>query len=60
MGLLRATERHITLDRTMWGTDHAAFRKWRNLVDLVRKFEKWVMGRKIFKNRKVKPKKINT
>ena len=36
-------ERHITLDRTMWGTDHAASLEengMRNLVELIRKFEK--------------------
>ena len=35
-------ERHITLDRTMWGTDHAASLEqngMRNLVELIRKFE---------------------
>ncbi len=35
-------ERHITLDRTMWGTDQAASLEengMKNLVDLVRKFE---------------------
>lgn len=37
-----AIERHITLDRTMWGTDHAAsleFNGMKQLVELVRKFE---------------------
>ena len=36
-------ERHITLDRTMWGTDHSASLEengMRNLVILIRKFEK--------------------
>ena len=36
-------ERHITLDRTMWGTDHAASLEengMKNLVDLIRKFER--------------------
>ena len=36
-------ERHITLDRTMWGTDHAASLEengMKNLVELIRKFEK--------------------
>ncbi len=36
-------ERHITLDRTMWGTDHAASLEengMKNLVNLVRKFER--------------------
>lgn len=35
-------ERHITLDRTMWGTDHAASLEedgMRNLVNMIRKFE---------------------
>ena len=38
-----SVERHITLDRTMWGTDHAASLEengMKNLVDLIRKFEK--------------------
>ena len=38
-----SVERHITLDRTMWGTDHAASLEengMKNLVELVRKFEK--------------------
>ena len=37
-----AIERHVTLDRTMWGTDHAAsleFNGMKQLVELVRKFE---------------------
>ena len=37
-----AIERHVTLDRTMWGTDHAAsleYNGMRQLVELVRKFE---------------------
>jgi N-acetylneuraminate synthase len=37
-----AIERHVTLDRTMWGTDHAAsleFNGMKQLVDLIRKFE---------------------
>lgn len=36
-------ERHITLDRTMWGTDHAAsleINGMKNLVELIRKFER--------------------
>lgn len=36
-------ERHITLDRTMWGTDHAASLEengMKNLVELIRKFER--------------------
>ena len=36
-------ERHITLDRTMWGTDQAASLEqngMRNLVDLIRKYER--------------------
>ena len=36
-------ERHITLDRTMWGTDHAASLEKNgmiNIVSLIRKFEK--------------------
>ena len=36
-------ERHITLDRTMWGTDQAASLEengMKNLVELIRKFEK--------------------
>ena len=36
-------ERHITLDRTMWGTDHAASLEengMKNLVEFIRKFEK--------------------
>ena len=35
-------ERHITLDRTMWGTDQAASLEengMKNLVELIRKFE---------------------
>ena len=35
-------ERHVTLDRTMWGTDHAASLEedgMRNLVNMIRKFE---------------------
>ena len=35
-------ERHITLDRTMWGTDHASSLEengMRNLVELIRKFK---------------------
>ena len=38
-----SVERHITLDRTMWGTDHASSLEengMKNLVELVRKFEK--------------------
>ena len=38
-----SVERHITLDRTMWGTDQAASLEengMKNLVELVRKFEK--------------------
>ena len=38
-----AIERHITLDRTMWGTDQAAsleFNGMKNLVELVKKSEK--------------------
>ena len=38
-----SVERHITLDRTMWGTDHAASLEengMKNLVDLIRKFER--------------------
>ena len=52
-------ERHITLDRTMWGTDHAASLEengMKNLVDLVRKFER-SMGdgkKKFLKTEKVK------
>jgi N-acetylneuraminate synthase len=37
-----AIERHVTLKRTMWGTDHAAsleFNGMKQLVDLIRKFE---------------------
>lgn len=37
-----AIERHVTLDRTMWGTDHASsleFNGMKQLVELVRKFE---------------------
>jgi N-acetylneuraminate synthase len=37
-----AIERHVTLDRTMWGTDHAAsleFNGMKQLVELIRKFE---------------------
>lgn len=37
-----AIERHVTLNRTMWGTDHAAsleFNGMKQLVDLIRKFE---------------------
>ena len=45
-------ERHITLDRTMWGTDQAASLEqngMRNLVDLIRKYERaMVMVKKIF------------
>ena len=36
-------ERHITLDRTMWGTDHSASLEengMKNLVELIRKFER--------------------
>ena len=36
-------ERHITLDRTMWGTDHAASLErngMKNLVNSIRRFEK--------------------
>ena len=39
----RAIERHITLKRTMWGTDQSAsleFNGMRTLVDYVRRFEK--------------------
>jgi N-acetylneuraminate synthase len=39
----KSIERHITLDRTMWGTDHAAsleINGMKNLVDLIRRFEK--------------------
>ena len=47
-------ERHITLDRTMWGTDHAASLEesgMRNLVTLIRKFEVSVgSGKKKFLN----------
>lgn len=38
-------ERHITLDRTMWGTDQAASLEengMRNLVEFIRKFEKCI------------------
>ena len=37
-----AIERHVTLDRTMWGTDHAAsleFNGMKQLIELIRKFE---------------------
>ena len=36
-------ERHVTLDRTMWGTDHSASLEYNGmvqLVNLIRKFEK--------------------
>ena len=36
-------ERHITLDRTMWGTDHAAsleINGMKNFVEIIRRFEK--------------------
>ena len=52
-------ERHITLDRTMWGTDHAASLEENgmiNLVKLIRKFEK-VIGdgkKKFLKSEKLK------
>jgi len=52
-------ERHITLDRTMWGTDHASSLEENgmiNLVQLIRKFEK-VLGdgkKKITTNEKIK------
>ncbi len=50
----RSIERHITLDRTMWGTDHAASLEengMRNLVELIRKFEKCIGdGKKKFLN----------
>ena len=39
----RAIERHITLKRTMWGTDQSAsleFNGMRTLVDYIRRFEK--------------------
>ena len=39
----KIVERHITLDRTMWGTDQAASLEengMRNLVKFIRKFEK--------------------
>lgn len=39
----RAIERHITLKRTMWGTDQSAsleFNGMRSLVDYIRRFEK--------------------
>ncbi len=38
----KSIERHITLDRTMWGTDHAASLEengMKNLVSVIRKFE---------------------
>tara|TARA_X000000368_G_C22996962_1_gene697109 strand:+ start:421 stop:1254 length:834 start_codon:yes stop_codon:yes gene_type:complete len=38
----KSIERHITLDRTMWGTDQAASLEgngMKNLVELIRKFE---------------------
>ena len=47
-----AVERHITLDRTMWGTDHASSLEengMRSLVSMIRKFEKaYGDGRKKF------------
>ena len=45
-------ERHITLDRTMWGTDHAASLEengMKNLVNSIRRFEKIIgNGKKKF------------
>ncbi len=39
----KAIERHITIDRTMWGTDHASSLEengMKTLVDMIRKYEK--------------------
>ena len=51
-------ERHITLDRTMWGTDQAASLEqngMRNLVDLIRKYERvYGNGKKNFYQMKKK------
>ena len=41
----RVIERHITLDRTMWGTDHAAsleFEGLRRLIRDLRKLDNWL------------------
>ena len=52
-------ERHITLDRTMWGTDHAASLEengMRSLITYIKKYEK-VMGdgkKKFLKSEKLK------
>ncbi len=47
----RAIERHITLKRTMWGTDQSAsleFNGMRTLVDYIRRFEKFLgNGKKV-------------
>jgi N-acetylneuraminate synthase len=56
-------ERHITLDRTMWGTDHAAsleINGMKNLVELIRKFERSIGdGKKKFLNIEKKKLKEN-
>jgi len=49
---ITSIERHITLDRTMWGTDHASSLETNgmiSLVNLIRKFEKIIgNGKKKF------------
>tara|TARA_X000000950_G_C13686518_1_gene566172 strand:+ start:22 stop:873 length:852 start_codon:yes stop_codon:yes gene_type:complete len=52
-------ERHITLDRTMWGTDHASSLEengMRNLVELIRKFQVCIGDgkKKFLKSEKIK------
>tara|TARA_B110000977_G_scaffold150522_1_gene190868 strand:+ start:11006 stop:11842 length:837 start_codon:yes stop_codon:yes gene_type:complete len=54
-----SVERHVTLDRTMWGTDHASSLEGNGMltfVELIRKFEK-VLGdgkKKISESEKIK------
>lgn len=55
----RVVERHITLDRTMWGTDQAASLEengMRNLTELIRKYERCLGDgkKKFYKDEKAK------